>query len=131
MLTVYCTDYCYLHTSYYISLLRVHKHEHVLMCSHYMQLVCCMQWDVYCSTCFFYIIVALCATMDSLMLHSNYCYFTSHLYISPLPVMVCLAVVCSLLVCLKLRESKLKETWTSSTQSRQQEHRDHTWSTPL
>ena len=46
---------------------------------------------------------------------------------SPPPVMVCLAVVCSLLVCLKLRESKLKEEWTSSRQSRQREHRGHTW----
>ena len=46
-------------------------------------------------------------------------------------VMACLAVVCSSLACLKLRESKLKEQWTSSSQSRQQGHRDHTWSTPV
>ena len=45
-------------------------------------------------------------------------------------VTACLAVVCSSLVWVKLRGSKLKEQWTSSTQSRQQEHRDPTWSTP-
>ena len=55
----------------------------------------------------------------------------AHVHLSNSPVTVCLAVVCSLLVCLKLRESKLKEEWTSSRQSRQQEHRDHTWSTPV
>ena len=61
------------------------------------------------------------------------CAFNPLLYMSlllNLSVTACLAVGCSSLVWRKLRESKLKEEWTSSRQSRQQEHRDHTWSTP-
>ena len=47
------------------------------------------------------------------------------------PVMACLAVVCSSLVWRKLLEWKWKEELTFFRQSRQQEHRGQTWSTPV